>query len=1139
MTDLMSEIFASGLFAGIETALQSGRDVNLSNVQSGLEGFLALAVLNRLGKTVLYLAPSDRDALSISKKFIKADPKHVFYYPAEPAHAYFSDAVSRDIPYQRVDVLMHLFFGDDMMIVTTPEALLKKIKAPEQFAKSAVMLQKGDTVDPEALAERLVDMGYERLPEIDAKGQVARRGEIVDVFPPSSDTAYRLDFFDDEIESINALDIATQRSGEAKDMLRVLPVSEDTLTESERKEALSKIKERYDERGLYAELMAGLDVRSPEQDAILAAFCEVDSDFTGYLPKDTVIFWDNPAVGEQNAERFVEKSLEDYKKLIQSGYRFPEEMDRVLTFEALSEKLSPFAEIACSLFNAPPSKDQSALTIDLNAKDIENFAGRLPYFIAYVKRHLDDGHRVVMCCRSKKTMANMQSLFDEHHLRSPNLTLTYPEIISGFELADFGLVMINESDVFKPKRSTKVRRRKDTKRIDSFTTLKIGDYVVHDVHGIGIYRGISKLRVTGKTRDMMVIDYAGDDRLYIPIEQMNTISAYIGTGGDRKPKVNNLNRGDWQKTKAKAKAAAAEIAKDLVKLYAERSKTRGYAFGPDTEWQREFENDFPHIETEDQLRSIAEIKSDMERPQPMDRLLCGDVGYGKTEVAMRAAFKAVMAGKQVAMLAPTTILAEQHEKTFKARFAKYPVNIASISRFKSKKKQTEIVENLKKGAVDILIGTHRLLSKDIAFYDLGLLIVDEEQRFGVKDKEKLKTLRVNVDVLSLSATPIPRTLHMSMTGVRDMSVIEQAPIGRKPVETYVMRDNPIFLADAIRREMARGGQIYIVHNRINDILDVAAKFSRIVPEAKIKVAHGRMTGPYLEQVMNDFVSGNFDILLSTAIVESGLDVPRANTMIVNNADYMGLSQLYQIRGRVGRSDAQAYCYLIYNKNEEKLSPTARKRLKAIRDFTAFGAGFKVAMRDLEIRGAGNILGAEQSGHLINVGYEMYCRLLADAVNEASGGFTRKEKVPIKLNLDIDAFIPDRYIDSEMIKYEVYKKIARIADEKDLKNMREELTDRFGKIPLSVDYLLMLSLISQMAEDHDIAEISEKAGMLHLTFAKDADINLPDAPTIQKLYERHGLRLKGDEGQKRTWQIAKTGGSPGDDLRQIIGLLKAI
>ena len=1139
MTDLISELFESGLFADIEKALLAGRKINLSNVQSGLEGFLALGTFNRLKKTMLYLAPTDQDALNISKKFAKYDPKHVCYYPAEPAHAYFSDAVSRDIPYQRVDTLMRLISGDDMIVITTPQALLKKIKPPERFAKSAVVLQSGDTIDPEVLVGRLTDMGFERLPEIESKGQVARRGEIVDVFPPSSDTAYRLDFFDDEIESICTLDTYTQRSGEPAQTLRILPVSEDTLTKSEREMALDKIKARYDERGLYAELMAGLDIISPEQDTVLTAFCDADSDFTRYLPKDSVVFWDNPAVCEQNTARFEEKTKEDYQKLIESGYRFPEEMDRLISFKTLSENLSSFSQIACSLFNAPNPKDDSTFNLDLNARDIENFAGRIPYFIGYVKRHLDAGHQVVICCRSKKTMANMQSLLDEHQLHSPDLRLTYPEIISGFELEDYGLVIINESDVFKQKRARKVRRKKDSKRIDSFTALKIGDYVVHDVHGIGVYRGISKMRAAGKTRDMMVIEYFGEDKLYIPIEQMNTISAYIGTGGDRKPKINNLNRGDWQRTKAKAKAAAAEIAKDLVKLYAERSKTKGFAFGPDTEWQEEFDNDFPYVETDDQLKSIAEIKHDMEKQQPMDRLLCGDVGYGKTEVAMRAAFKAVMAGKQVAMLAPTTILAEQHEKTFKERFSKFPVKIESISRFKSRKKQTEILNDLKKGAVDIIIGTHRLLSKDISFYDLGLLIVDEEQRFGVKDKEKLKTLRVNVDVLSLSATPIPRTLHMSMTGVRDMSVIEQAPIGRKPVETYVMRDNPLFLADAIRRELARGGQIYIVHNRIEDILDVAAKFSRVVPEAKIKVAHGRMSGAYLENVMNDFVSGNFDILLSTAIVESGLDVPKANTMIVSNADRMGLSQLYQIRGRVGRSEAQAYCYLTYQKPEEKLSPDAKKRLKAIRDFTAFGAGFKVAMRDLEIRGAGNILGAEQSGHMINVGYEMYCRMIEEAVREASGGAVKKERVPIRLNLDIDAFIPKDYISSEMTKYEVYKKIARIASEDDMREVREELNDRFGNVPGNVNYLLMLSLISQLAEDHDIAEISEKAGTIRLTFAKEAEIKLPDAVTIQKLYDRYDLRLKADDGQNRTWQIKKAGSSPEKNLRRLISFLNVI
>ena len=797
---------------------------------------------------------------------------------------------------------------------------------------------------------------------------------------------------------------------------------------------------------------------------------------------------------------------------------FPEEKNKFYSFTKIEKALEGQTQLRLHLFT---SRAKKGLSLDLGVKENDSFLGQIPRFIEFVQKQLQQDAIIHLRARDEAGLEKLKSFLtdaDIHRFTNetlPGVQLATGEISGGFELTEKKLICLNQSEIIKESSRGKKRRRQKGRKIDSFTQLNQGDFVVHDTHGIGVYRGIEQLKIDETIKDLLVIEYANDAKFYCPVDQMDAIQVYVGTG-EKKPKINQLGTNDWSKSKSRVKAAVEEMADELIALYAKRQNLKGYAFGPDSSWQQEFEDSFPHEETNDQLQAVDEIKEDMESPRPMDRLLCGDVGYGKTEVALRAIFKAVMEGKQVAFLVPTTILAQQHYQTALDRFKKYPVSIGLLSRFRSKTDQDKTLKELAAGQVDLIIGTHRLLSKDVIFKDLGLLVVDEEQRFGVGHKERIKQLKENVDVLTLSATPIPRTLHMSMIGVRDMSVIDEPPAGRRPVLTYVMEYNEAIVKDAIERELARQGQVYFVHNRIHDIFEVSRKIQKLVPEARIIVAHGRMTGQELEDIMVDFLEQEYNVLVTTTIIESGLDIKNANTLIIDNGDYMGLSQLYQLRGRVGRSDVQGYTYVTHR--PKVLSEISQKRLKAIKDFTAFGSGFKIALRDLEIRGAGNILGAAQSGNLATIGYELYCRILDQAIHERLGKEMDFSASELMINLNVSSYIPENYISDEELKYDIYKKLSYVKSKDDYDELEDELLDRFGEIPDGVYNLMTLAMIKHLGRSLGMTEIRERGNSVLFTFDHAREIPIPDPELMKELFNCYNIKFNAGKGDQIRWRI---------------------
>ena len=1107
-------------------ALDDGKPVSLTNVKGGLKGFMAMLVFEQTENSVLFVMPSDKEARQRYKILSRFTNQNIVYYPLEQVHDYFSDAHTLTVNAERLSVMRKVLTGEPVLVVTSMDALLKKLQPPERLNDSFVTLKTGEDFGLEHLAQLLSGYGYERVYQIEAKGQFSVRGGIVDVFPMTSDIAYRVEFFDDEIETIRQLDPATQRSNQEVDSVTVTPAFEILLTQTERKEALKALKDKYDGAERLAELLEKIETEDGRHDETLSVLTERKASFVDYMSfagADPIVVWDDPTASRETAGIFLQRAQEDYTALSEEGEAFPEEAKKFFSVYQIERQLKSGRVIQEYLFGTRTKKGE---IFDMDSRAIESFAGQPAVFEQFLKNRERDGFYIHFFCRDQAGIDKVRRFLKETEIDSirsedpsdtqPGIRFTIGEITEGFELEREKIVYLNETDFFRPEKKRRRRSTANARKIDHFTDLKIGDYVVHDVHGIGIYHGIEQMEIDGVTKDLMHIEYAGDASLYIPVEQMDSIQVYIGTG-EAKPKISKMGSPYWVNAKRKAHKAVEDMADELIALYAKRRETKGYRFAADTPWQRDFEDAFPYEETDDQLRSIEEIKSDMESDIPMDRLLCGDVGYGKTEVAFRAAFKAAMESKQTAILVPTTVLAQQHYNSALERFKNIPVNIAVLSRFKTPLEQKQILKDVRSGKVDILIGTHRLLSKDVKFNDLGLLIIDEEQRFGVRSKEKIKQLKENIDVLTLSATPIPRTLHMSLSGVRDMSVLEEPPHGRRPVQTYVMNYSPPIIRDAIDRELSREGQVYFIHNRVHDIEETAASLHRLVPEARIVTAHGKMSGHELEHVMERFLAKEFDILVATTIVESGLDVKNANTLIVDGGDAFGLAQLYQLRGRVGRSDNQAYAYITHRK--QILSEVAEKRLKAIRDFTAFGSGFKIALRDLEIRGAGNLLGAEQSGHLAKIGYELYTRILEETVTAKMTGEVRAEIKPVSIQMPIDAFIPDSYIPDEQTKYDVYSRFAYVTDWDDYDSLEEELTDRFGEIPQSVYNLMMTAMIKNAANALGITEINDRNGVVRIVFADEAHTPVPDAEQMAKIPKQWKLKLGAGRTGAPAWSLS--------------------
>ncbi|KXG76568.1 Transcription-repair-coupling factor [Thermotalea metallivorans] len=1037
----------------------------------------------------------------------------IYLYPAKEIILYPIDAYSHQSIEERIRIRIEMGQKKSSVVVASVESLLNRLIPKNLLFMYCLKIQYGDRIQLDDAIRRFLTLGYERTDTVEAKGQFSIRGGIIDFFPITSDMPYRIELFDDEVDSIRSFDLETQLSIEKVREVFVAPAREMILDREAREKAMKGLQE--DIKHLPKKVKG--DARKKMEETAAQWMEEIETGYGGkdwenyitYFYEETVsflddfeenalIFIDEPSRVREKADHVYREFVEAFREKLERGEILPEQANLLFSYEDILNRLSKKQVfVMTSLPKNNPDFPPKNI-INFSSRMAPSFHGKMDIFIEEAKRWKYKGYKTILLCSSVERGKSLQGVLLNHQVDTVYLEERNREILSGqtfilqgiltkgFEYHGNKFLVITDQEIFgisKKKKAT--AKKKDARPIKSFIDLNIGDYVVHENHGIGKYAGIEQLKVQGVKKDYLHVKYSDGGSLYIPIEQMDLVQKYIGADGVQ-PKLNKLGGSEWKKAKAKVKGAIEDMAKDLLALYAARQMMKGHAFSPDTPWQRQFEDAFPYEETQDQLKCIEEIKKDMEKPVPMDRLLCGDVGYGKTEVAIRAAFKCVMDGKQVAFLVPTTILAQQHYNTLIQRFNQFPVTIEMLSRFRTESQQDEIIEKLRIGSIDIIVGTHRLLSKDVQLKDLGLLIIDEEQRFGVKHKEALKQLKKHVDVLTLTATPIPRTLHMSLIGLRDMSIIEDPPEERYPIQTYVLEYNDEVVREAILREIHRGGQVYFVFNRVKGIQQMAAKMRRLVPEARIAVGHGQMSERELENVMIDFMNGEFDVLVCTTIIETGLDISNVNTIIVYDADKMGLSQLYQLRGRVGRTNRLAYAYLTYQK-DKVLTEVAEKRLKAIKEFTEFGSGFKIAMRDLEIRGAGNLIGAEQHGHMAAIGYDLYCKLLEDTIREMKGEQVAKT-VETTIEINVNAFVPEDYIANENHKLEVYKKIASLRGKQDVYDIEEELEDRFGTIPQPVMNLISISYIKAMAQNLGISHISEGESYIKFQFDDSSRIN---------------------------------------------------
>jgi len=1035
--------------------------------------------------------------LAMDLSFFVKD-KEILVLPEEEQVFLRYEARNHDQLIERMKALKALRTGKPVIIVAPISAAIKKISPHKAFEEKVIKLTLSEDAELNELREKLISMGYEYAEMVETKGQFSMRGGIMDIFTPDNDNPYRIEFFGTEVDSIRTFNKDSQRSIENLKSIEVYPAEQLVTSEDLFAIGCKNIRREYEAQ---AKRLAGKNQEaSGKLLELKEQVCEYIENISNlqflenyihYFHEETEYLWDYMDSGRimiDDPERVFEllelrehELKEDFKVLLERGEAVPKDSQLITGFKDLKNVLDRKTTV---IFTPFPKRIKGIETFDeihnVNSRQMINFGGNLSLLETEIKTYIKKGYEISIVANSDERIANLRDFVDRMHI-SGQVKFEKGSLTSGMDFPEEKKCWISENDIFQHKKKTKRKGafKEKGQKIRSFSDMKTGDYVVHENHGIGKFTGIQQLKVQGEKKDYITIKYAGNDVLYVPVEHMDMVQKYIG-GDDNVPKVNKLSGGEWKTTKAKAKAAIAVLARDLIDLYAQRKLEKGHAFGSDTIWQKEFEDSFPYEETNDQLRSVSEIKEDMEKPFPMDRLLCGDVGFGKTEVAARAVFKCLAEGKQAAILVPTTILANQHYYTLKERFEDFPFKVEVLSRFRSDSQQSEIISKLRRGQIDLIIGTHRLLSKEVEFKDLGLLVVDEEQRFGVEHKEKIKKLKKNVDVLTLSATPIPRTLNMSLTGIKDMSVIEEPPEERYPVQTYVMEQDDMLIRDIVERELGRGGQVYVVYNRVRGIHQIADRIQQLVPEARIAIGHGQMNEHILEDTMLSFINGENNVLVATTIIESGIDIANANTMIIMDADRYGLSQLYQLRGRVGRSNRQAYAYLMYQKNKV-LTENAEKRLKAIREFTEFGAGFKVAMRDLEIRGAGNMLGTEQSGHLVNVGYELYCKMVDDAVKALQGEIVNENKEETSVELKASAYIPESYIASETLKLQMYKKIASVRTRDDEDEIIDELLDRFGDVPQSTINLIKIAHIRYLAEELSIKEIKQDKNKVVLNF----------------------------------------------------------
>ena len=1077
----------------------------------------------------------------------------VWLYPARDLLFYSADIHGNLLTRQRIEVLKSLLTEPGGVVVTTVDGLMDHLLPLSLLKSRTISIQCGQTLDLEELKSQLAAVGYERMAQVDGMGQFSIRGGIVDIFPLTEETPIRIELWDDEVDSIRSFDVESQRSVEELSQAVIYPAAEVVLDEARLEEGLRAIEEEEKtyEKALRDQHKSEAAHRISQAvkefvesvregwrlgglDGYIHYFCREAVSFLDYFPESSsLIFLDEPLRLKEKSETVELEFRESMSHRLENGYMLPGQTGLLYPAAQVMARLQRNTTVMLTGLDQKLPGMKVAGKFGFTVKNVSSYQNSFEMLIKDLTRWKKEGWRVVLLSASRTRASRLASDLREYELRAfcpdqekeiPNvlpgqILVVHGNLHRGFEYPLIKFVFITEGDMFGVEK--KKRKRKKTsyqgQGIRSFSELSVGDYVVHEEHGLGIYRGIEKVERDKVTKDYIKIEYGDGGNLYLPATRLESIQKYSGADG-RKPKLNKLGGSEWAKTKSRVRGAVQEIAKDLVKLYAARQEKNGFQYGPDTVWQKEFEELFPYEETEDQLDAIEAVKSDMESKKIMDRLICGDVGYGKTEVALRAAFKAVQDSKQVVYLVPTTILAQQHYNTFVQRMKDFPVRVDMLSRFRTPAQQKRTLEGLRKGMVDIVIGTHRVLSKDLEFKDLGLLIIDEEQRFGVTHKEKIKKLKENVDVLTLTATPIPRTLHMSLAGIRDMSVLEEPPVDRMPIQTYVMEYNEEMIREAIGREMARGGQVYYVYNRVTDIEEVANRIAGLAPEAVVTYAHGQMREHELERIMADFINGDIDVLVSTTIIETGLDIPNANTLIIQDADRMGLSQLYQLRGRVGRSSGTSYAFLMY-KRDKMLKEEAEKRLQAIREFTELGSGIKIAMRDLEIRGAGNVLGAEQHGHMEAVGYDLYCKMLSQAVKALKDGESQEESFETAVECDISAYIPASYIKNEYQKLDIYKRISAIETQEESMDMQDELMDRFGDIPASVDHLLRIAALKGQAHRAYVTEVLINRQEVRLTLYGRAKLKAEEFPRLLAEYKGQ-LKMTGGEEPVLLYQDTK-------------------
>lgn len=1092
-----------GIYEELEKRLKKNRGVLLlSGCVDSQKVHAASSLWQGFPRRVI-LTYSEQKAREIYEDCRYFDREAVLYQ-AKDFLFFHADIQGNLLVQQRVRALQALLTKKEVTVITTFDGLMDRLRPLERVKEEILTIGQDSIVEIEALAKKLVRLGYERTGQVEAPGQFAVRGGIVDIFALTEEAPWRIEFWDDEVDSIRSFDAESQRSMENLEEIVIYPAAEPVPGEKE-------------------EAVSFLDYFDTEE---------------------TVFFLDEPTRLLEKG-RTVEKEFEEsMANRAERGETLPEEARLLYGSEEIVARLNRKNCVALCLMEQKAPEWEVKERYQVEARSVNPYNNSFEMLVKDLKRWKREKYSVILMCasgtRAKRLAADLQEQeLNSFYCEDPDRVVNPSEIMvvhgslhRGYEYPLIRFAVLSETDIFgRERKKRKKKKVYEGQKIQSFSELKPGDYVVHENHGLGIYRGIEKVEVDKVMKDYIKIEYAKGGNLYILATQLEMIQKYAGSDA-RKPKLNRLGGSEWTRTKSRVRGAVQEVAKDLVQLYAARQQKDGYAYGPDTVWQTEFEELFPFEETADQQLAIEATKKDMESTKIMDRLICGDVGYGKTEIAIRAAFKAVQENKQVVYLVPTTILAQQHYNTFVQRMKDFPVRVDLLCRFRTPAEQKKTIADLKKGFVDIVIGTHRVLSSDVEFKDLGLLIIDEEQRFGVAHKEKIKKLKENIDVLTLTATPIPRTLHMSLIGIRDMSVLEEAPQDRLPIQTYVMEYDSEMVRAAISRELGRGGQVYYVYNRVNNIAEVTAQIAELVPEANVAFAHGQMKEHELEKIMYEFISGEIDVLVSTTIIETGLDISNVNTMIIHDADNLGLSQLYQLRGRVGRSSRTAYAFLMYRK-DKMLKEVAEKRLGAIREFTELGSGFKIAMRDLEIRGAGNLLGEQQHGHMQAVGYDLYCKMLNEAVKEEKGTALPEDSFETMVDMELDAYIPDTYIRNESQKLDIYKRIAGIESREECEDMQDELLDRFGDLPRPVQNLLAVADLKVKAHHVYVKELVERPDEIRLVLYEKARLNPASFPAF---IESFGGRMKFVTGEKPALYYRRKKNSRGEetDAMKLLG-----